>query len=403
MGDNFLMDESDFTRLLSYSEQVIKEKAVDVLRPASEELAKIIMEEKLISGIKGLRGVGKSSLLISLLKRSKKSIYINAEFLLKQGYDLYETLVYAYRQGFTTFGIDEIHVIQEWPRDIKLFYDESRAKIILTGSSAMEIGVRSSDLARRMHINELKPFSFREYIYFKTKTMLKKRTLNEIIEEPFGITKEIAPFIHYYQDFVNFYGLPAALFEGKEVYPGILERVVYHDLLSLKSIDSGYIDSAFKLLRFISSSKPGESSYNSLANSIGRSVKFTIELMRLLSVSGVITLIHPHGTGHKSIRGESKVMLPLSFRNALGEYFGVSIEKGALREDFFIHHVNGAQYIRETGKRTPDYYLDGYIFEIGGRAKGASQVKGIKGSFVVKESLSLSPGEIPLYLFGLLY
>jgi len=77
------MDENDFTRVLSHSERVSKEKAVETLRPVSEELSKIMMEEKIISAIRGLRGVGKSSLLINVLKRSKKSIYINAEFLVR--------------------------------------------------------------------------------------------------------------------------------------------------------------------------------------------------------------------------------------------------------------------------------------------------------------------------------
>jgi len=397
------MDENDFTRLLSHSERVSREKAVETLRPVSEELSKTIREEKIISAIRGLRGVGKSSLLIDVLKRSEKSIYINAEFLIKQGYDLYETLTYAYSQGFKTFGIDEIQVIQEWPRDIKLFYDESRAKIILTGSSAIDLAIKSSDLARRAHINELRPFSFREYIYFKTKTLLKKRTLEEIIEKRFELAKEIAPFIGFYQEFVNYYGLPAAFFEGKEVYAGVVERIVYHDLLSLKSIDTGYIDSTFKLLRFVASSKPGETSYNSIASSIGRSTKFTIELIRLLSLSGLLTIVPPHGSGHKSIRGENKIMLPLSFRNALGEYFGVSIEKGALREDFFIHHVKNTQYFREAGKKVPDYCVGDHVFEIGGARKSTAQIKGLNRSFIVKESLSVAQDEIPIYLFGLLY
>ena len=397
------MDENDFTRLLSYSERVSREKTVEVLRPVSQELLESVRNQKIISGIKGLRGVGKSSLLIDILRKSEKSIYINAEFLLKHGYGLYDTLTYAYSQGFTTFGIDEIQVIREWPEDIKLFYDESRTKVILTGSSAIDIAVRSSDLARRIYVSELRPFSFREYIYFKTKTLLRKRTIREIIEERLESAKEIAPFIGLYPEFLNHYGLPAAFFEGKEVYPGIVERIVYHDLLSLKSIDTGHIDSAFRLLKFIASSKPGETSYNSVANSIDRSVKFTIELIRLLSISGLLTIVPPYGKGHKSIRGENKIMLPLSFRNALGGYFGVSIEKGALREDFFLHHVKTAAYVRETGKKVPDYHVDDHLFEIGGRAKGASQLRGAEDSFVVKESLSVASGEIPLYLFGLLY
>lgn len=397
------MDDADFTKILSYSEKVMLEKAVKNLRPASAELLSSTLNSKLITAIKGLRGVGKSSFLIEALKRSRNSLYINAEFLLKYGYNLYEVLNYAYSHGFSTFGIDEIQVLKNWPADLKLFYDESKAKIVITGSSAIELAARSSDLARRIKIEELRPFSFREYIYFKTSTLLPKRTFNEILEEKQALAKEIAPFINFYSEYLNYYGLPAAFFEGKEVYGGIIERVVYHDLLPLKSIDITYVDSSFKLLKFLASSKPGEISYNAIASSIGRSVKFTIELIRLLSLSGMITIIPPEAGGHKSIRGENKILLPLSFRNALGEYFGVQIERGALREDFFIHHVKSAKYFKDGGKRIPDYVVGEYIFEIGGESKGYAQLKGLANAYLVKESLSVKNNELPLYLFGLLF
>lgn len=397
------MDETDFTRLLSYSERMMKEKEVEILRPVSRELLGQMLDKKLINGIRGLRGVGKSSLLIEILNKSEKSMYVGAEYLLKHGYDLYEVLNYAYSQGIRSFGIDEIQVLTNWPNDLKLFYDESKAKITITGSSAINIGVRSSDLARRIHVRELRPFSFREYIYFKTKTLLKRRTMEEIQENRLEIAKELAPFINFYSEFLHNYGLPAAFFEGREVYPGVIERIVYRDLLPLKSIDAHYIDSAFKLLKFLASSKPGEVSYTSIANSIDRSVKFTIELVRLLSISGILIIVPPHGTGHKAVRGEDKILLPLSFRNALCEYFGLPVEMGALREDFFVHHVTDAKYLRETGRKMPDYVVGNNVFEIGGASKGKEQIKGLKNSYVVKESLSVKDKEIPLYLFGLLF
>lgn len=380
----------------------MREKGVENLRPASAELLEETVKSRIIVGIKGLRGVGKSSLLIEIMKKSERGIYLNAEFMLKQGYDLYDTLNYAYTQGFTAFGIDEIQVLKSWPADLKLFYDASKAKIAITGSSAIELELRASDLARRIQILELRPLSFREYVYFKTSTLLKKRTIAGIKENKEVLAKELAPFIALYPDYVNHYGLPAAFFEGKEVYGGIVERIVYNDLLPLKSIDITYVDSSFKLLKFLASSKPGEISYNAIANSIGRSVKFSIELIRLLSVSGIITVVYPQGAGHKAIRGESKILLPLSFRNALGEYFNVPIEKGALREDFFIHHARDAKYIRELGKKVPDYLLGEDIFEIGGKSKKGGQLKGMKNAYLVKESLSTKDNDIPIYLFGLL-
>ncbi len=397
------MEEEAFTKLLSYSERVIREKAVPTLRPASAELFEKTLDSKLVIAIKGLRGVGKSSLLLEMIKQSEKGMYLNGEFLLKSGYGLYEVLNYAYSQGITVFGIDEIQVLTNWPADLKLFYDESKVKIRVTGSSAIGLALQSSELARRAQLEELRPFSFREYIYLKTSALLKKRTIEELIEDRFVCSKEIAPFINLYPEFMQKYGLPAAFFEGPATYNGIIERIVYHDLLPLKSIDITYIDSTFKLLKFLASSKPGEVSYNSIANSMGRSVKFAIELIRLLSLSGILSIVSPYGSGHKAIRGECKVLLPLSFRTALGEYFGVKIESGALREDFFIHHVPEAKYFKEAGKKIPDYVVGKNIFEIGGECKGHAQLKGLKNTYVVKESLSVGKNEIPLYVFGLLY
>ena len=261
LGNNFIniillfipMNDMEFTRLLAYSESVLREKAVQTLRPMSTELLARIFSNQLIFGITGLRGVGKSSLLIHALKRADKGIYISAELLLKYGYDLYEALNYAYAQGFRIFGIDEIQVLKNWPADLKLFYDESRTKIVLTGSSAIEVGVKSSELARRICLEELRPFSFREYIYFKNATLLEKKTLDKIIGDRPALAREIAPYITLYAEYLAYNALPAAFFEGRDVYKGIIERTVYHDLLPLKSIDVSYIDSSFKLLKFLAS------------------------------------------------------------------------------------------------------------------------------------------------------
>ncbi len=392
-----------FTNVVSYSQKMINSNLVSKLRPLSMEIVKMIQNQSIITAIKGLRGVGKSSLLIYFLYHQKDSIYINAEYLLKQGLSLYEVLDYAYSQGYRVFGIDEIHVLKNWPLDVKLFYDQTRAKIVLTGSSAISLHITSSELSRRVVSVDLKPFSFREFIYFKTGVLLEKRTLKEILENKKEIAREIAPFVSIYNEFLEYYALPAAFFESKDVYPGIIEKIVYHDLISLKSIDFSYVDAAFKTLRFLVSSKPGEISYNSLASSLGKSVKFSISLINLLANAGILNIINAHGRGHKPIRSGVKISLPLSFRSALARYFNTEVEKGALREDFFIHHVGNAFYVKEMGRRSPDYWVDGYVFEIGGPSKGKSQLERSERGFLVKESLSTMSNDVPIYLFGLLY
>ncbi|MCF8301843.1 MAG: hypothetical protein K9I94_01105 [Bacteroidales bacterium] len=52
-----------------------------------------------------------------------------------------------------------------------------------------------------------------------------------------------------------------------------------------------------------------------------------------------------------------------------------------------------------------DFIVDGqYIFEIGGKNKDTSQIRGIANSFLALDELEHGFGnKIPLWLFGLLY
>ncbi|MBQ7280880.1 MAG: hypothetical protein IJR13_09225 [Bacteroidales bacterium] len=52
-----------------------------------------------------------------------------------------------------------------------------------------------------------------------------------------------------------------------------------------------------------------------------------------------------------------------------------------------------------------DIVADGrWLFEVGGRSKGFSQIKGIEDAFVVSDNIDIGHGnKISLWLFGLLY
>ena len=52
-----------------------------------------------------------------------------------------------------------------------------------------------------------------------------------------------------------------------------------------------------------------------------------------------------------------------------------------------------------------DLVADGkWLFEVGGKGKGFSQIKGIEESFVVADDMEIGHGnKIPLWLFGLMY
>lgn|GEM_PF-1311473 len=129
---------------------------------------------------------------------------------------------------------------------------------------------------------------------------------------------------------------------------------------------------------------------------------------RTWSEIGAVAAIH-HGA---NVLPEPKIMLAPTVRANLAQGSDEDRLTGAIREEFFIHHVAGADltvnYLKSMrGQKLPDYVLflkdRKVIVEIGGAGKTSSQFKGIDG----KEKLILTqPGTksgIPLILFGFIW
>jgi len=313
-----------------------------------------------------LRGVGKTTLLAELSRSIEKSIYLNGEVIVKYGADLLDVLHHSERAGYSTFMVDEIHAIPNWEKDIKIFYDETHHPTIITGSSAVALKIRGSELSRRTTVFNLKPLSFREYLYFKTKKEFEKIGMEDLLDRkrlPI-VVKQIAPYIAEFELYMKRNALPAAYFENNsEVYLNIVERIIRYDLQSLREMDAEYVDVAFKVIKFVATSSPGEVSYSGLASSVRRNTRAVQEMVRLLSYAGLFYIVPPEGRGHRVIRKEDKILMPLSFRSALCESYGTSPSVGGMREDFFVQHIDGAKYLKTgTERRTPDFLVGENIF-----------------------------------------
>ncbi len=400
------MDEKTFSSIATVSSNIAERSVVRKLRPLSDAVMRDVQRYQGISVISGIRGSGKTTLLSKIYKTERDAIFINSEIVLKQGVSLLDLLHYAYAKRYRVFLIDEIHMIPDWEKDIKIFYDETHSKIVVSGSSAIYLRARGSELSRRARFHEMKPLSFREYIYFASGKLLPKIDIKDIVRKDTGkIENMLIPYLNYYQPYVSFDALPAAFFEkNPEIYVNILERTIRYDLAYLREIDNYYIDAVYRVIKSVAVSKPLELSYSGLSNSLGISIKLVKEIISSLERSGVVYRVSPYAKGKKSVRKEDKILMPLSLRSALCSYYGISPEIGGIREDFFVQHVGECFYLK-TGKvrRTPDFVVGDYIFEVGGKSKGHSQISGMENAYVVKEGVNLSGKERSLYLFGLLY
>ncbi|MEN0051386.1 MAG: AAA family ATPase, partial [Bacteroidota bacterium] len=148
-------------------------------------------------GIKGFRGVGKTTMLLQHLKYDLKDtsqhLYVTLDHPYFYQNSLYELADDFYKLGGKTLLVDEVHKITDWSRQLKIIYDGfPDLQLIFSSSSALDILRGESDLSRRVLVYELGGLSFREYLSFVHQIDFPVYTLKEIIEKHTAIAHEIA-------------------------------------------------------------------------------------------------------------------------------------------------------------------------------------------------------------------
>ena len=112
--------------------------------------SQIEWEERLI-GIKGARGVGKTTMLFQRIKLTfpDRSIafYVSLDHIWFSTHSLLELTEYLYTHGVTYLFLDEVHRYKDWIKEVKIIYDSYPSlHIVFTGSSLLEMNhVRHSN------------------------------------------------------------------------------------------------------------------------------------------------------------------------------------------------------------------------------------------------------------------
>src|SRR5699024_10278290 len=127
-------------------------------------------EEKLL-GLKGLRGVGKTTLLLQYLAcaypQKEKALYVTADHPWFYQNSLFSLAEEWYKYNGQLLLIDEVHKYPNWSRELKLIYDGfPKLQVIFTSSSALDLYRGEADLSRRLITQTLPGLSFREYLAF---------------------------------------------------------------------------------------------------------------------------------------------------------------------------------------------------------------------------------------------
>lgn len=371
---------------------------IEKKRFAYSALSKVVREGEYYLGIAGLRGIGKTVLLLQLAKENA-GVYFSADDRNLRGVDVYDAVKALSEAGHKRIFIDEIHSKGGWDSDLKTAYDESLAHISFSGSSAIGIRTLKADLSRRLVLEHLKPASFREWLLIKRGVELPLLGADRLIGGKAKLAREFGFAHKHLHDYYRFGGI---LYDAKTYFYrtviSIIETVATKDFASVSGVERDTADNFFKLLYLVASSKPMELSYSKIGETLGRDKVWVMRFLQSVEKTEVIRRVYPCGEGAKPFRKEAKYYLPFPYRHSLCAALGKAPEVGSLREEFFISHADCC-YLRTGKGPTADFRAFGKSFEVGGPGKGKRQ----GADYIVTDSLDSSGNKIPLFAFGLLY
>ncbi|NJE76010.1 ATP-binding protein [Thermococcus sp. ES12] len=390
------MDDRILTSLIATSRRVMAwARKFPRKRFLFDELRAI--DEEYYVGIKGIRGVGKTVLLLQLANETESSVYFSADSTPIKPFSLYEVVKSLAEMGYRNIFIDEIHRKAGWAEDLKTLYDEHEVRVFFSGSSAIDLIHSGADLSRRVVLKELPPASFREWLNIRRNFNVPRYPLEEVLSRSFDLTNMYAELHPLWREYMR---------EGGVLYPrsgfydaldNSIRKVILEDLSALREVSVKYETDAFKLLYLVAKSAPFEANYSRIARALEVSKNMAIRLVGDLSKAGLLIVLHPCRGGRK----EPKLYLTVPLR----EFFarkGFDTHRGALREEFFVNHLKnfGPCYLKgRRGEKTADFKVGEWVIEVGGESKGRYQ----RPDYIAVDGLITGKGRVPLFLFGLVY
>jgi predicted AAA+ superfamily ATPase len=338
----------------------------------------------------------------------KEALYISADNIRFSGNHLFDLANDFEKQGGKYLFIDEVHKYENWSQEIKNIYDSfSDLKVVITGSSMLQIYKGNADLSRRAVHYVLHGMSFREFLKYDQNIDFKRFTLDEISQNHIKIAGSInekikpLPLFNAYlkQGYYPYYKSDKRFYLSK--LANTVNLILEMDLPAVERIEMYSIRKIKKLLWIISQSTPFTPNITDLARNLEVSRNSLLSYLTILERGGLVNLLKSSTKGINSLAKPEKIYL-----NNTNQIYAFDANKpdiGNLRETFFFNQLQAIGEV--TSSKKADFTIDNnYIFEVGGKNKGREQIVGLDNAYLALDNLEYGFGnKIPLWLFGMLY
>lgn len=395
-------------RLFSTYGRLLAETDMSFIRYLYEQ---INWDNRLIV-IKGAKGVGKTTMILQHIKRSfqdkQKALYVSADNIWLATHTILELAEYHYSHGGTHLFLDEVHKYKGWELEIKNIYDSfPQLHVVVTGSSMLKLDKSLvADLSRRHRLYVMEGLSFREYLKLEEVADLPVLSLEDIVQNHFEKATEITSnvkVLQHFEKYIRHGYYPFYREEGDgfdDRLQQVIETIINSEIPAVSNIEYDSVYKAKQLLGILAERSPYTLNISSLCSTLQASRNNVLKLIDLMDKAALVRRLYSEDSGMKMLEKPEKIL----FSNTNLMYcLTRNVDTGTLRETYFASQIAEGHKIFMPSQG--DLVVDGkWLFEVGGKGKGFSQIKDINDSFVVSDNLEIGYGnKIPLWLFGLLY
>ena len=361
-------------------------------------------------GIKGTRGVGKTTFLLQYAKEhfgkdDRRCLYVNMNNFYFQGRGIADFAADFYRQGGRTLLIDQVFKQPNWSTELRRCYDELPGlKIVFTSSSVMRLKEDIPMLYDIVKRYNLRGFSFREYLNLQTGNDFAPISLDDILDNHEQIVKEILPKVSPAQHFRQYlhHGFYPFFLENRNFEENLLKTMnmmTEVDILLIKQIELKYLSKIKKLFYLLAVEGPKAPNISNLAHEIETSRATVMNYIKYLADARLINIIYP--VGEEFPKKPAKVMMHNP--NLMYAIYPIEYGRQDIMETFFVNTL-WKDHIVNQGSKEGCYTVDGRLKFKVCDAAGDHKTRYNPDTLYARYGTEVGQGNrIPLWLFGFVY
>ena len=359
-------------------------------------------------GIKGSRGTGKTTFLLSYAKEfygtdNRECLYINLNHFFFTARTIVEFARDFRAQGGKTLLLDQVFKYPNWSKELRTCYDTfPDLNIVFTGSAVMRLQEENPDLSGKVTVYQLRGFSFREYLNLTNDKQFSPYPLEYIIRNHQKIAKEVSKQMNHkllpnFRAYLH-HGFYPFFMEKRNFSENLLKTMnmtLEVDVMYIRQIEQRYLPKLRKLLYMISLEAPCTPNISQLSKSLDISRSTVMNYIKYLKDARLVNMLYRKGEYYP----KKPSMLYMYNPNLLHAVIQETVNPLSEYKTFFFNQLQKSYPISEGLIYTDFTVNNEYRFCI-------KPDRSFKNNAKYHYAVNMETGEgnmIPLWLFGFLY